>query len=1066
MPASVLVNHVRVKFPYEPYPQQHRLMQTIVGALQKSENALVESPTGTGKTVCLLCSTLAWQDAFMCWRKEAMRPSVERNSAMLDTLSLEVFGSLHSGQIIELVLLPCCVERLLAQVSVMLKWQIPSAFAPISNLLTDDRPITKPPQILYASRTHSQLSQAIAELRSTAYKNAVSIVIGSRDQMCINPAVAEAKSALRTGLCRSKVKKGSCSFHAESEAPNNRAASTASILDIEELVVFGKERKACPYYLSKAAQPRADIIFLPYNYLINRNSRTSQSFSLDNAIVILDEGHNMESSCNDATSFEISTDDIVSSIQEIDQCIKILQSHKPKHHEYIENVDLDDVAILKELLESLYRKVLTQMSDSKKTSRELPGSYITELFEPLEINGVLQCFDGKTVDHCIMTLSSDQSSLKRSSRLSLSIFKNALQIATHIGKDNMDVFSHYMVYINYAKEQFGDKSGDVGYKKGIDSGENIILHFWCFNSGVAMQELQNMNVRSIVIASGTLSPLDGFAAEMGIGFPHRLENSHVIDPSQVYIGVVTKGPRNNALSTSYKSRQDNNIALEFGLALINFARIVPDGMLVFFTSYSVMNSCIMLWKQPQGGIHSKSIWETLISLKYPFIESRHQQEFSGSMKRFEDRIEQRLSPAPMFMAICRGRVSEGIDFSDRKGRAVVIYGIPYPALMDPAVKLKQKYLDSTFSKSAARMTGGEWYEQQASRSVNQAIGRVIRHKNDYGAILLCDERFHGPKYTKNLPLWLRSNVQAPKDFKGSEKRLIQFFKDASERENSILKNTNTMVNRQDQSLPTHAHDSLSRAAGCIRAQKIIPATSNGLRHDAMPLNRMSSLSSQTKSGALYDPLRDPARFGTHSASGATKRQHQQIYDPLSDPIHLNLNRSKGLSNHYTIEQRVAATIYPTRQRSLPNVISTLFPNQNDTTSLSQLPQSACSEQLKPLIPTVPTAPMLDRQQKQMEGSPTPLDPKQYMSILSKTVPKEIYRRFKQILLDYRQKVTPIHVLVTSILALFIDDLNQCVSLEKCIMLAKEFRVFIGSRHYAMYDSALTLKITKKNAPVS
>ncbi|KAH9275667.1 hypothetical protein BASA83_001966 [Batrachochytrium salamandrivorans] len=915
MPASVLVNHVRVKFPYEPYPQQHRLMQTIVGALQKSENALVESPTGTGKTVCLLCSTLAWQDAFMCWRKEAMRPSVERNSAMLDTLSLEVFGSLHSGQIIELVLLPCCVERLLAQVSVMLKWQIPSAFAPISNLLTDDRPITKPPQILYASRTHSQLSQAIAELRSTAYKNAVSIVIGSRDQMCINPAVAEAKSALRTGLCRSKVKKGSCSFHAESEAPNNRAASTASILDIEE------------------------------------NSRTSQSFSLEflevGWVVWADFPNKyndairfffgtcwveslQESSCNDATSFEISTDDIVSSIQEIDQCIKILQSHKPKHHEYIENVDLDDVAILKELLESLYRKVLTQMSDSKKTSRELPGSYITELFEPLEINGVLQCFDGKTVDHCIMTLSSGVYQLRQGT--------------------------------------IGDKSGDVGYKKGIDSGENIILHFWCFNSGVAMQELQNMNVRSIVIASGTLSPLDGFAAEMGIGFPHRLENSHVIDPSQVYIGVVTKGPRNNALSTSYKSRQDNNIALEFGLALINFARIVPDGMLVFFTSYSVMNSCIMLWKQPQGGIHSKSIWETLISLKYPFIESRHQQEFSGSMKRFEDRIEQRLSPAPMFMAICRGRVSEGIDFSDRKGRAVVIYGIPYPALMDPAVKLKQKYLDSTFSKSAARMTGGEWYEQQASRSVNQAIGRVIRHKNDYGAILLCDERFHGPKYTKNLPLWLRSNVQAPKDFKGSEKRLIQFFKDASERENSILKNTNTMVNRQDQSLPTHAHDSLSRAAGCIRAQKIIPATSNGLRHDAMPLNRMSSLSSQTKSGALYDPLRDPARFGTHSASGATKRQHQQIYDPLSDPIHLNLNRSKGLSNHYTIEQRVAATIYPTRQRSLPNVISTLFPNQNDTTSLSQLPQSACSEQLKPLIPTVPTAPMLDRQQSRWKAA--------------------------------------------------------------------------------------------------
>jgi regulator of telomere elongation helicase 1 len=36
------------------------------------------------------------------------------------------------------------------------------------------------------------------------------------------------------------------------------------------------------------------------------------------------------------------------------------------------------------------------------------------------------------------------------------------------------------------------------------------------------------------------------------------------------------------------------------------------------------------------------------------------------------------------------------------------------------------------------LNGEKWYKLQASRTVNQAIGRVIRHIKDYGAVFLCD----------------------------------------------------------------------------------------------------------------------------------------------------------------------------------------------------------------------------------------------------------------------------------------------------------------------------------------
>lgn len=39
------------------------------------------------------------------------------------------------------------------------------------------------------------------------------------------------------------------------------------------------------------------------------------------------------------------------------------------------------------------------------------------------------------------------------------------------------------------------------------------------------------------------------------------------------------------------------------------------------------------------------------------------------------------------------QVSEGLDFADMNGRAVVITGLPFPPQMDPKVKLKMQYLD-------------------------------------------------------------------------------------------------------------------------------------------------------------------------------------------------------------------------------------------------------------------------------------------------------------------------------------------------------------------------------------
>lgn len=70
------------------------------------------------------------------------------------------------------------------------------------------------PKIIYASRTHSQLSQAMQELKRSAYKHVNVAVLGSRDQLCIHPEVAkEQNSSNKIHMCQVKIKSRTCHFY-------------------------------------------------------------------------------------------------------------------------------------------------------------------------------------------------------------------------------------------------------------------------------------------------------------------------------------------------------------------------------------------------------------------------------------------------------------------------------------------------------------------------------------------------------------------------------------------------------------------------------------------------------------------------------------------------------------------------------------------------------------------------------------------------------------------------------------------------------------------------------------
>lgn len=81
------------------------------------------------------------------------------------------------------------------------------------------------------------------------------------------------------------------------------------------------------------------------------------------------------------------------------------------------------------------------------------------------------------------------------------------------------------------------------------------------------------------------------------------------------------------------------------------------------------------------------------------------------------------------------------------------------------------------ARKSTTLSGAEWYNQQAHRAVNQAIGRVIRHRNDYGAVLFLDHRFSEPRNRDGLSKWLRPYL-LDESFGASTRGIVGFFKEA------------------------------------------------------------------------------------------------------------------------------------------------------------------------------------------------------------------------------------------------------------------------------------------------
>ncbi|KAL7603756.1 hypothetical protein Lser_V15G18180 [Lactuca serriola] len=871
-------------FPFKPYSIQIDFMNALYDSLDKGGIAMLESPTGTGKTLSIICSALQWlvdrkqrknndssvdthlngttgdhsgPDDEPDWIKNIKAESPKKKvklkkrhgfrSKKSDKTGLEesfndlfnhfreieadynVNGREHNNSTVK-----SDGEKLDDKEFLVEEYESEDEKSALSKRKngaccgssssdsekegneSSDEEEEADFKIYFCSRTHSQLSQFVKELRKTAFASDLKVAcLGSRKNFCINEEVLKlGNSTLINERCLDLQKNKKTLVSRKKEVGGKVRKTKASSgcpmlskhklqkqfknkmndqgpLDIEDLVRLGGNLGTCPYYGSRSMVPSADLVVLPYQSLLSKSSRESLGLSLKNSVVIIDEAHNLADSL-------ISMYDSKITLSQLERVNSSLEGYferfrnllGPGNRRHIQTL----MILTRAFIQTLCNKDDTNFIDSS-ILEELPNGSecslrINEFVFSLNIDNInlvklLQYIKDSNMIHKvsgygdrIISLQNDNFALHESSILSsFRALAGLLLSLTNHDSDGRIILS---------RKKPKDSKQQGGYLKYVMLTGEKIFH-----------EIVD-EAHACVLAGGTLQPIEETRARLFPWLPphqlHFFSCGHIIPPENILPISVSHGPTGQPMDFSYNSRSTSIMVGELGLLICNLVSVIPQGIVVFFSSFDYEECVYTSWE-------ASGILGRIMKKKRVFREPRKSMEVENVLKEYKESVEN----GAVFFAVVGGKISEGINFSDGMGRCIVMVGLPYPSPSDIELMERVKYIDSledvtkkdyNFTRfngdaqagfeilRSCKNRGREYYENLCMKAVNQSIGRAIRHINDYAAILLVDTRYTTDSMKKSLshptnklPNWIKDRLNCNRKNYGEVHRLLhQFFK--------------------------------------------------------------------------------------------------------------------------------------------------------------------------------------------------------------------------------------------------------------------------------------------------
>jgi len=671
--------------PYDaPYDHQREAMGTIRAALSARRDVLFEGATGTGKTLAALAPALDWAQAtdktvvITTNVHQQMRQFRREAAAIADTEDVRAVVFRGKSSM-------CHIDV---------------GYRECQTLRHTTR------DLVAAEREEASLEREQRELLQRMQD-------GDDEAAATRSAIMDELEAVADEV-GDLAGQPTCEHYYRNLTADTGAFFTwlyDGVRSPDDIYEYADERGLCGYELLKDGVEGVDLVICNYHHLLDPGIR-EQFFrwlgrNPEEVVAVFDEAHNVEDAARDHARRTLTEGTLAGALEECDE-------HDEPRSDAAANV-----------LEPFARALETAAEDAFEFGeRERVGTDWYDLAIDNEDRrdeltlAFLRAYSGPGVERDLETalelgrhLDRQYEQAYRDGEADVRRESATLQAARFVEAwlaESADPGTYPVLSVRRDARGDGTLGSDGGGQAGELYGRAEL--YTCIPERVTRELFDGL--AASVLMSATLRPFDVTEAVLGLDDPETLAYGQQF-PEERRRTFVVDGP-----SLFASNRDDPRVQEAVTAALEDAVRFTPGNTLAFFPSYA----------------EAERYHDRLA------VDARTYLDEAGTPAR-DLRRDFTADESAVLCTSLWGTLGEGVSYDGDDARTAVVVGVPYPHLDDRMAAVQDAY-DEAFERDGGDSAGWRYaVEVPTVRKTRQALGRVVRSPEDFGARVLLDGRY-------------------------------------------------------------------------------------------------------------------------------------------------------------------------------------------------------------------------------------------------------------------------------------------------------------------------------------